>query len=82
MTVAEMMEIVGFSVIDVFMVTPLGGLRCRFDTDHISEDENMFYLENAEGYPFELKKDSEVILEDGEYSLKNSDCLICIKLSE
>ena len=81
MTIAEMIEAIGFATIEVLFVTPAGRFHNRFDIDHISEDKDIFFLEDADGYPMELKKDSEVKLEDdGTYSINRGDCLICIKL--
>lgn len=77
-----MMEVIGFSTIDVLVVTPAGRINCCFDTDHVSEAEDIFYLEDSDGYPMELKKDSEVKIEaDGTYSINKGDCLFCIKLN-
>lgn len=81
MTVAEMMKTIGFATVDVLNVTPVGRDSYRFDIDHISEDKDIFYLEDAEGHTMELYKDSEVKLNDGEYSIDRGDCLKCIKLS-
>lgn len=81
MTVDEMMEDIAFTVIDVLNVTPAGRDNYRFDIDHISEDKDIFYLEDAEGHTMELYKDSEVKYDDGEYSINRGDCLKCIKLS-
>ena len=81
MTVAEMMKDIAFAVIDVLNVTPAGRDNYRFDIDHISEDKDMFYLEDAEGHTMELYKDSEVKYDDGEYSINRGYCLKRIKLS-
>lgn len=82
MTVTEMMEAIAYTEIDVLFATPAGRLHKHIDTEHISEDKDIFYIEDDDGYPMELNKDSEVKLEDdGTYSINRGDCLICIKLS-
>ena len=82
MTVAEMIEDIAFAALDILVVTPAGRVNFRFDIDHVSEDENMVYMEDADGCPFELNKDSMVKLEeDGTYSIDRDGCLFCIKLS-
>ena len=82
MTVAELMKIIGFSTIDVLMVTPAGRMERHFDIDHVSENNDIFYMEDPDGYSFELSKDSEVRTdEDGIYSINKDNCLICIKLN-
>lgn len=81
MTVAEMIKTIGFATVDVLNVTPAGRDSYRFDIDHISEDKDIFYLEDAEGHTMELFKDSEVKFNDGEYSIDRGGCLKCIKLS-
>ena len=82
MTVAEMMENIGFATINVLVVTPAGRIHCHFDTSHVSEDKDIFYLEDADGYEMELDKNSVVRDEDGIYSINRGDCLFCIKLIE
>lgn len=81
MTVAEMMKVIGFAAIDVLVVTPAGRINCHFDTDHVSEDKDIFYFEDTDGYAMELDKNSTVKVEDGIYSINRGDCLFCIKLS-
>ena len=81
MTVAELMKVIGFAAIDVLVVTPAGKINCYFDTDHVSEDNDFFYLEDPDGYSMELDKKSEVKDEDGIYSINRGDCLFCIKLN-
>ena len=82
MTVAELIEVIGFAEVDVLVVTPMGRDNYSFDIDHISEDKDIFYLEDAKGHVMELYKDSVVRYEDGAYSISRGDCLKCIKLSE
>ena len=83
MKVAEMIENIGYSKIDVIMYVPaLGRVDFAFEIDHISEDDGSIYMEDANGHPLELKKDSEVTYEDGAYSIEKDNCTICIKLSE
>lgn len=82
MTVAEMMEDIAYAELDILIVTPAGRVDFHFGMDHLSEDEDMFYMEDIDGRPFELNKDSAVKLEnDGTYNINKGDCLICIKLS-
>lgn len=82
MTVAQMMEDIAFAALDVLVVTPTGRVSFFFNIDHVSEDKDIFYMEDINGRPFELNKNSEVKLkEDGTYSIDQGDCLFCIKLS-
>ena len=83
MKVAEMIKNIAYSKIDVIMHVPaLGRIEHDYEVDHISEDGDNIYMEDASGHPLELKKDSEVTCEDGTYSIEKDNCTICIKLSE
>lgn len=81
MTVAEMIEDIAFAALDILIVTPVGRVNFHFDMDHVSEDENIVYMEDTDGRLFELNKNSTVKLEeDGTYSIDRDGCLFCIKL--
>lgn len=81
MTIAEMIENIGYSKIDVVMYVPsLGRIEYDYEIDHISEDDDNIYIEDANGHPLEIRRDSEVAFEDGIYTMEKDGCTICIKL--
>ena len=60
---------------------PLGDSNNEMIITHITESDDGYYIEDANGNSLWLKSDLEADFTDGEYHLEKDNCQICIKLS-
>ncbi len=78
----EFIESIGYATITVSISTPVWRTRLYFDVDHVADDDDMFYVEDASGQVLEINKAAEILFKDGVYSVEQDGCKICIKLDE
>ena len=81
MSLAEVIDNIGYSRVIVFTETPLGESNFEMIIAHITESGDGYYIEDVNGNSLWLSKGLDADYENEEYHIAKDNCQICIKLN-